>query len=58
MTCSDGYDSALSMELESGCVFDSVFVLQEGQGSKRTISDLNVVMDASELQNFSSFLSG
>lgn len=39
-------------------VFDGVFFLQEGQGSQRTISDLNVVMDASDLQNFSSFLSG
>lgn len=31
--------------------------VKEGQQSERTISDLNVVMDASDLQNFSSFLS-
>uniref|UniRef100_UPI0037E73414 centromere protein P n=1 Tax=Semicossyphus pulcher TaxID=241346 RepID=UPI0037E73414 len=31
--------------------------IKEGQGSERTISDLNVVMDASDMQNFSTFLS-
>ncbi len=39
-------------------VIDDVSVLQEHQASERTISDLNVVMDASDLQNFSNFLSG
>ncbi|KAL7408611.1 hypothetical protein ABVT39_026274 [Epinephelus coioides] len=32
--------------------------VKEGQGTQRMINDLNVVMDASNLQNFSSFLSG
>lgn len=40
------------------CVIDGVFVLQEDQRSERTITDLNVVMDASDLHNLSSFLSG
>ncbi|GLD58106.1 centromere protein P [Lates japonicus] len=45
----------------SELVFQVEFQLsevKEGQRSERTISDLNVVMDASDLQNFSSFLSG
>lgn len=39
-------------------VIDRVFVFQEGQGSKTAISELNVVLDTSDLQDFSSFLSG
>lgn len=35
-----------------------MIVLQEGQGSERTINNLNVVMDAGDLQTFSNFLSG
>ncbi|XP_044028878.1 centromere protein P [Siniperca chuatsi] len=45
----------------SELVFQVEFQLSEvtvGQRSERKISDLNVVMDASDLQNFSSFLSG
>ncbi|XP_051271568.1 centromere protein P isoform X2 [Dicentrarchus labrax] len=45
----------------SELVFQVEFQLsevKEGQGSERTISDLNVVMDAGDLQNFSGFLSG
>ncbi|XP_045932508.1 centromere protein P isoform X1 [Micropterus dolomieu] len=45
----------------SELVFQVEFQLSEvknGERSERTISDLNVVMDASDLQNFSSFLSG
>ncbi|XP_031152669.1 centromere protein P [Sander lucioperca] len=45
----------------SELVFQVEFQLSEvkkGQRSERTISDLNVVMDTSDLQNFSSFLSG
>nr|XP_046236733.1 centromere protein P isoform X2 [Scatophagus argus] len=44
----------------SELVFQVEFQLSEvrGQGSERTISDLNVVMDDGDLQNFSSFLSG
>lgn len=45
----------------SELVFQVEFLLSEvneGQGSKRMISDLNVVMDDSDLQSFSSFLSG
>ncbi|KAM7005529.1 centromere protein P [Tautogolabrus adspersus] len=45
----------------SELVFQVEFQLtevKEGQQSERTISDLNVVMDVSDLQNFSSFLSG
>ncbi|XP_054472795.1 centromere protein P [Anoplopoma fimbria] len=47
----------------SELVFQVEFKLSEvkegsGSGSARTISDLNVVMDASDLQSFSSFLSG
>ncbi|XP_026202893.1 centromere protein P [Anabas testudineus] len=45
----------------SELIFQVEFQLTEikgGQKSKRTISDLNVVMDASDLQNLSSFLSG
>ncbi|XP_032370521.1 centromere protein P [Etheostoma spectabile] len=45
----------------SELVFQVEFKLSEvkkGQRSERTISDLNVVMDTSDLQNFSSFLSG
>ncbi|XP_034724873.1 centromere protein P [Etheostoma cragini] len=45
----------------SELVFQVEFQLSEvkkGQSSERTISDLNVVMDTSDLQNFSSFLSG
>lgn len=36
----------------------SLSVLQEAQGSKKMISNLNVVMDASNLRSFSSILSG
>ncbi|XP_029287307.1 centromere protein P isoform X2 [Cottoperca gobio] len=42
-------------------VFQVEFQLSEvkdGEASERTISDLNVVMDASDLQTFSGFLSG
>ncbi|XP_040014651.1 centromere protein P [Xiphias gladius] len=45
----------------SELVFQVEFQLSEvkdGQRSERTISDLNVVMDTSDLQSFSSFLSG
>lgn len=37
-------------------ISNGVFVLQESH--ERMISGLNVVMDFSDLQNFSSFLSG
>ncbi|KAF1392092.1 hypothetical protein PFLUV_G00048920 [Perca fluviatilis] len=45
----------------SELVFQVEFLLSEvkkSQRSERTIRDLNVVMDTSDLQNFSSFLSG
>ncbi|XP_062272531.1 centromere protein P [Scomber scombrus] len=58
-------DNQLVQELSvsghcSELVFQVEFQLsevKEGQRSERTISSLNVVMDANDLQNFSSFLS-
>ncbi|XP_037634387.1 centromere protein P [Sebastes umbrosus] len=51
--CVSGHCSELIFQVEF-----QLSEVKEGQGSKRTISELNVVMDASDLQNFSSFLSG
>ncbi|XP_037346257.2 centromere protein P isoform X2 [Pungitius pungitius] len=50
--CISGYCSELLFQVE--------FQLSEvkGSGCVRTISELNVVIDAGEMQNFSSFLSG
>ncbi|XP_041837235.1 centromere protein P [Melanotaenia boesemani] len=58
-------DSKLVQQLSlsghcSELVFQVEFTLsevKEGQRSERTISDLNVVLDSCDLQNFSSFLS-
>ncbi|XP_041812128.1 centromere protein P [Chelmon rostratus] len=51
--CVSGHCSELVFQVEF-----RLSEVKEGQGSKRTISDLNMVMDDSDLQNFSSFLSG
>ncbi|XP_070758877.1 centromere protein P [Enoplosus armatus] len=51
--CVSGHCSELVFQVEF-----QLSEVKEGQRSERTISDLNVVMDASDLQNFSSFLSG
>ncbi|XP_070814585.1 centromere protein P isoform X2 [Chaetodon trifascialis] len=51
--CVSGHCSELVFQVEF-----QLSEVKEGQGSKRMISDLNVVMDDSDLQSFSSFLSG
>ncbi|XP_040889598.1 centromere protein P isoform X2 [Toxotes jaculatrix] len=51
--CVSGHCSELVFQVEF-----QLTEVKEGQRSERTVSDLNVVMDASDLQNFSSFLSG
>ncbi|XP_042365657.1 centromere protein P [Plectropomus leopardus] len=51
--CVSGRCSELAFQVEF-----QLSEVKKDQGSERTISDLNVVMDASNLQNFSSFLSG
>ncbi|KAM6946836.1 centromere protein P isoform 1-T2 [Lycodopsis pacificus] len=51
--CISGHCSELVFQVEF-----QLSEVKEGSGCERTISDLNVVMDASDLQNFSSFLSG
>ncbi|XP_044205842.1 centromere protein P isoform X2 [Thunnus albacares] len=50
--CVSGHCSELVFQVEF-----QLSEVKEGQRSERTISSLNVVMDASDLQNFSSFLS-
>lgn len=35
-----------------------MFVLQQGDSSVRTVSDLNIVMDTTDHQNFKNFMSG
>ncbi|XP_034389812.1 centromere protein P isoform X2 [Cyclopterus lumpus] len=51
--CVSGHCSELVFQVEF-----QLSEVKEGSGCVRTISDLNVVMDASDLQNFGSFLSG
>ncbi|XP_022597841.1 centromere protein P [Seriola dumerili] len=51
--CVSGHCSELVFQVEF-----QLSEAKEGQRSERTIIDLNVVMDATDLQNFSSFLSG
>ncbi|XP_067359622.1 centromere protein P isoform X2 [Channa argus] len=51
--CVSGHCSELVFQVEF-----QLTEIKDGQKSERTIGDLNVVMDASDLQNFSSFLSG
>ncbi|XP_076599876.1 centromere protein P [Chaetodon auriga] len=51
--CVSGHCSELVFQVEF-----QLSEVKEGQGSKRMISDLNVVMDDSDLQSFGSFLSG
>ncbi|XP_071350968.1 centromere protein P [Trachinotus anak] len=51
--CVSGHCSELVFQVEF-----QLSEVKEGERSERTVSDLNVVMDASDLQNFSSFLSG
>ncbi|KAM9361920.1 centromere protein P [Symphorus nematophorus] len=51
--CVSGHCSELVFQVEF-----QLTEVKEGQGSERMISDLNVVMDTNDLQNFSSFLSG
>ncbi|XP_069567429.1 centromere protein P [Brachyistius frenatus] len=50
--CASGRCSELVFQVEF-----QLSEVKEGQTSKRTISDLNVVLDSQDLQNFSSFLS-
>ncbi|KAK2861697.1 hypothetical protein Q5P01_001230 [Channa striata] len=52
--CVSGHCFELVFQVE----FQLTEVKQDGQKSERTISDLNVVMNTNDLQNFSSFLSG
>ena len=52
---------ALGVELcdvEDGRLVSHLFVLQEAEGSKRKIANLNVAIDSSKLCTFSSILSG
>ncbi|XP_068578430.1 centromere protein P [Cebidichthys violaceus] len=51
--CISGHCSELVFQVEF-----QLSEVKDGSGCERTISELNVVMDASDLQNFSSFLSG
>ncbi|XP_068451945.1 centromere protein P [Clinocottus analis] len=51
--CVSGHCSELAFQVEF-----QLSEVNEGSGCGRTISDLNVVMDASDLQNLSGFLSG
>ncbi|XP_068170914.1 centromere protein P [Antennarius striatus] len=51
--CITGHCSALAFQVEF-----QLSEIKDGQTSKRRVSDLQVVMDASDLQRFSSFLSG
>ncbi|XP_060897247.1 centromere protein P [Labrus mixtus] len=53
LLCVSGQCSELVFQVEF-----QLSEVKEGQQSERTISGLNVVMDSSDLQNFSSFLSG
>ncbi|XP_028263089.1 centromere protein P [Parambassis ranga] len=50
--CISGHTSELLFQVEF-----QLSELKEGQRSERTINDLNLVLDSSDLQNFSSFLS-